>query len=194
MPRSCVLAVVLLTLSCGGLSKGGEPAVGDACFPEDEAIAKFNGTNIKEFGFSRDSTRCGPDLFCLRYHFQGRVTCPYGQTQEEMDTLPVDDPARCRVPDEQGNMTSQPVTLPVAPQLLERRPEDVIFCTCECGNDPTCTCPAGFECEAPIPRNWGIAYCIKSAFKYDRTMPPTAVCEKAGTDPSTDCGNERRNP
>jgi hypothetical protein len=200
-----VISCLLVAFGCGD-SEGEANAtdtspLGDSCFLGDEAVVGFNSYALTEVALVQNPLDCGdsPVAYCMGYHFQGRITCPYGQTQQEIDTLPGDDPARCRMADLEGNVTSVASDFPADPQLVERRAEDVVYCTCQCeGGDPSidyCACPSGWECLNPYDTPGFLAkYCVRPGSEYDRTMPPSGVCEKTGSDPATDCGNGRRNP
>ncbi len=148
---------------------------------------------------------CDGDGLCIANHFQGRVTCPYGQTQEEIDTLPPNDPMRCRAADTGGGVSTEPVLVPVDPQRIDRRGDDAVVCTCQCAGpersmpaEGWCACPSSMECGSLIPDLGGSSsmsgYCIPVGTSYDPTQPPRETCDKKGTDPATDCGNGRKNP
>ena len=177
-------------------------SLGDYCFLGDEAAMGFTSYDLTEVALAQNPLDCGsaPTEFCMGYHFQGRATCPYGQTQQEIDTLPGDDPARCRMADLEGNVTNVASEFPAEPQIVERRAERFIYCTCQCeGGDPNldyCSCPSGWECLSPVDIGGLLAkYCVKTSTPYDPTdPPPNTFCEKTGTNPRTDCGNGRRNP
>jgi len=52
--------------------------IGDPCIPEAEYAADFLGFDQKEVNVESKSFQCETRL-CLVNHFQGRVSCPYGQ-------------------------------------------------------------------------------------------------------------------
>jgi hypothetical protein len=52
--------------------------VGDPCIPEQEYSPSFLGFNAQEVNVESKSFQCQTRL-CLVNHFQGRVSCPYGQ-------------------------------------------------------------------------------------------------------------------
>jgi hypothetical protein len=66
-------ALCVLPLACQG-SK-----VGDECTPEDEYKSDFAGFKMQEENIESRSFQCATRI-CLVNHFQGRVTCPRGQT------------------------------------------------------------------------------------------------------------------
>lgn len=54
--------------------------IGDPCTPEDEYNPAFGGFKVTEENIESRSFQCESRI-CLVNHFQGRVTCPYGQTK-----------------------------------------------------------------------------------------------------------------
>lgn len=172
-------------------------SLGEPCIPFDESLPLFStsaGVTLYQH-----STACGGEV-CLAYQFQGRVTCPYGQSQADL-TKPATDPARCRVTDATGKMTTAPVTVEVPPQLLDRRPEDSVYCTCACsGTEPDreyCSCPSDMVCEqlnAVGPRMAVTGICVRRDAPYDPRTASTKTCSRDVSDPSSDCGNDRENP
>jgi hypothetical protein len=129
--------VGLLLLVLTGCESGG---VGDPCTPEIEYDSDFGGFAIEETYVESNSFQCQTRL-CLVNHFQGRVSCPDGQSDHE---------GRCRVPD-----GSSLVTAPVRGWDLDRPPDEAVYCSCRCdGPDadaPYCDCPAGFQCTELVP-------------------------------------------
>jgi hypothetical protein len=69
---SVVAALSALPASC---QSGG---VGDPCTPEDEYDALSPGFNLAEAYIESRSFQCATRI-CLSNHFQGRVSCPFGQ-------------------------------------------------------------------------------------------------------------------
>jgi hypothetical protein len=114
--------------------------VGQPCIPSDESRAIYSGSHTSEVMIEDRSDSCAGADVCLVNHFQGRVTCPYGQTSGEA----LSDP-QCALPGGAG-----PVTIAVSPQLLDRRAADTVTCSCRCdgpaGSGDFCTCPNGFVC------------------------------------------------
>jgi hypothetical protein len=119
MTRTSPLHVLLLAATLGlsaiGCQGGG---VGDPCVPEDEYRQDFNGYAMTEVNVESKSFQCETRV-CIVNHFQGRVSCPYGQDGEgEGDIVNRNDPttgaanptyreatdsARCRVPGTDGD-------------------------------------------------------------------------------------------
>jgi hypothetical protein len=191
----------LLGLTALGCDSGG---IGDPCVPEDEYQQSFNGFAETEVNVESKSFQCVTRV-CIVNHFQGRVSCPYGQREADLMLDPAD-PKRCRVPGTNGkkclNVNEQvdctPATantpanidaiqVPVAPQLLDRTANDTVYCSCRCkGPDPNanyCECPSGYECselvkELGLPGRAQLAgsYCIKQGTAYRVNKPPTGEC------------------
>ena len=70
-----VLGVGLALLPAAACKSTG---VGDPCTPEAEYNPEFNGFSVDEVNFESKSFQCQTRL-CLVNHFQGRVSCQYGQ-------------------------------------------------------------------------------------------------------------------
>jgi hypothetical protein len=108
-------------------------------------------------------------------HFQGRVSCPYGQAAEG---------GGCLLP---GG--AEPIRAVVKPQLLQRRAQDAVYCSCRCaGPEPDaryCECPSGFSCSRVVPDfELGAAqlpgsYCIREGSEYSSVRVGTGTCDAA---------------
>src|SRR5262245_62489681 len=130
-------AAALVTLALGVFATGCQSGgIGDPCTPEDEYQQYFSGYEVTEVNIESRSFQCETRL-CLVNHFQGRVSCPYGQS------VTGGQGARCYIPG-----TSSPdsvVTVDVKPQDTKRRASDAVYCSCRCdGPDPQaryCQCP-----------------------------------------------------
>ena len=70
-------ALGVLPLAC---QSGG---VGDPCTPEDEYNTLFPGFKVAEENIESRSFQCSTRI-CLVNHFQGRVSCPYGQAESQV--------------------------------------------------------------------------------------------------------------
>src|SRR5688500_16223768 len=99
-----VVSVLLLGVFALGCVSGG---VGDPCVPEDEYSTGFSGFSKGEVNVESRSFQCETRV-CLVNHFQGRVSCPYGQTQDEATNTPA-----CKVPGQE-----EPIVVPVDAQLV----------------------------------------------------------------------------
>jgi hypothetical protein len=76
----------LIGSNCGG------SGVGDPCVPEDEYLTTFSGFAVGEVNVESRSFQCLTRV-CLVNHFQGRVSCPFGQAEDGYDNEVV--PAGC---------------------------------------------------------------------------------------------------
>jgi hypothetical protein len=164
-----------------GPTEPGPGAVGSPCFPGSERTHNFNGFALDEVGFEFGSPDCASNT-CLINHMQGRASCPYGQTAEEAANAP-----ECFRPGPDGQ-----VTVPVDPQLVERRADQNAICSCRCdGPDASasyCTCPEGMVCSRLV-EEYGIVgagegayvggHCIYPDTVYDFAHPPSAeLCDR----------------
>lgn len=171
-----------LLLGCWALASGlcgcESGGVGDPCVPEEEYAETFSGFSAEEGLVETQSMQCETRV-CLINHFQGRVSCPYGQTAQEA----AGGAARCAVP---GSAT--PIQGEVLPQLLKRRAEDTVYCSCRCDgpdkNARYCECPSGFSCEEVLPplgrgkEQLVGSYCIREGTMFSRTGVNLAeVCD-----------------
>jgi hypothetical protein len=196
MKFSKVSLVAALGLFALGCESGG---VGDPCTPEDEYTQEFSGFSVGEVNVESRSFQCETRI-CLVNHFQGRVSCPYGQTQADIDGSPTGDEAnRCRIPgtnglpDEGAATNFNVVTVPVLAQTFARRADNAVYCSCRCdGDDETaryCECPSGYKCEELV-KELGLAnaqlagsYCVRSGTTYSPTAPTGELCSPAGNTP-----------
>jgi hypothetical protein len=118
--------------------------VGSPCVPEIEWSPTFGGFAMSEGVVSLNDAACDSSI-CLANHYQGRVSCPYGQTMAEVDA----EDFGCFVPD-----SDEPVRMSVEPQRLARPAQSLAVCSCRCdgpGPGPYCTCPSGMECAPIVP-------------------------------------------
>ena len=171
-----LVALAMLGTAC---EPGG---IGDPCMPEAEYNPTFAGFDLREVSVESRSYQCSSRV-CLVNHFQGRISCPYGQRDEDLG-LAADDPRRCRTPG-----SSEPVSVPVAAWNVQRPPEDAVYCSCRCaGPDPTaryCECPDGYTC-APVARYFGVgaeqrwgSFCIKEGTTFDAAATGPLTCDVA---------------
>ncbi|HLV65440.1 MAG TPA: hypothetical protein VKY73_06495 [Polyangiaceae bacterium] len=176
-----VSVVALLALGC---ESGG---VGDPCIPEDEYQANFSGFAVNEINTESKSFQCETRI-CLANHFQGRVSCPYGQTEQEAES----GQAKCMIPG-----SDEPITVAVAPQYVSRRADLTVYCSCRCdgpqANARYCECPSGYKC-AKLVDDIGVqkegqlagSYCIKEGTDFSPGFPRSTCNRERG-----DCGHER---
>jgi hypothetical protein len=171
------LPALLLCVFSGCPAQG----VGDPCVPEDEYSPTFSGFAVGEVSTESRSFQCQSRL-CLVNHFQGRVSCPYGQNEGART---------CKV---EGSADS--VTATVKPQLLDRRADDAVYCSCRCaGPDPNaryCECPSGFSCSDVVPELGRAGaqlpgrYCIRAGSAYVGADVSSQVCSRE----LSNCGPE----
>ena len=152
-----------------GCQSGG---IGDPCVPEDEYQQFFSGYAVTEVNIESRSFQCETRL-CLVNHFQGRVCCPYGQTEAEA-TRPHDgrtsssvtSPGRSARPTRSRSRSTS--------STQGRKAADTVYCSCRCnGADTTaryCKCPTGFQCVELLNAIKGLggtelagSYCVKKA-------------------------------
>jgi hypothetical protein len=82
--RIYLLIAMAIAASFLGSNCGGE-GIGDPCVPEDEYRNDFSGFSIGEVNVESRSFQCATRV-CLVNHFQGRSSCPYGQSSLGKDT------------------------------------------------------------------------------------------------------------
>lgn len=164
------LSALVLSVFSGCPAQG----VGDPCVPEDEYSSTFSGFAVGEVSTESRSFQCQSRL-CLVNHFQGRVSCPYGQAEGA---------GTCKV-----GGSGESVSVLVKPQLLDRRADDAVYCSCRCaGPDPSaryCECPSGFSCSDVVPElGRGRAqlpgrYCIRAGSAYVAEDVSSRTCDSA---------------
>jgi len=195
-PLYLLLVAATLGLSALGCESGG---VGDPCTPEDEYQQGFNGYGVTEVNIESKSFQCETRV-CIVNHFEGRVSCPYGQTDADIMNEGPTSPRRCRIPGTSGDhcvnadatqtvpcgtagsINADEVTVPVTSQRLARNGHDTVYCSCRCkGPDTTaryCECPSGYACTELV-KELGLqgasqlagSYCVKDGTVY---KPETA--------------------
>lgn len=169
-----LLATALLGLLPLACQPGG---VGDPCTPEDEYQPTFPGYNANEVNVESKSFQCETRI-CLANHFQGRVSCKYGQKAPPAE-------ARCFVP---GDPT-KPITVKVDAQFVARQADRAVYCSCRCdGEDQNaryCKCPSGYACSHLVDDlhlggggQLAGSYCVRDGTTYDPQK--TAPCEPTG--------------
>ena len=189
-------SIILLVSAISGLAATGCPSggVGDPCIPEDEYAAKFNGFGVDEANVESRSFQCETRV-CVVNHFQGRVSCPYGNS--DATNTPH---GACYIPS-----SKDAVTASVPPQLMARRAENTVYCSCRCGGDDTtakyCSCPNGYSCSTLVPNlgfgktNLAGKYCLKSGTEYNGASAKTcgtdatSICDTPGTTANLNPGN-----
>jgi hypothetical protein len=204
-------AVVALPILIGtGCQSTG---IGDPCTPEEEYHTDYLGAQVTEVKAESKSYQC-QSFLCLVNHFQGRVTCPYGQVS--FDDGGASNLQPCQTPIGQavtGTLDggpgdpSNPATFvdsvnkdTVAPNCENRPADNSVYCSCRCQNEEGktddganyCTCPDGFQCQQLISSIGGAsfqgltgAYCIKSNTNFNANSFQCTQCNAA--DPK--CGS-----
>ncbi|HEX6274804.1 MAG TPA: hypothetical protein VFZ53_17300 [Polyangiaceae bacterium] len=163
--------------------------VGDPCVPSLEGSSVFSGSHALDMAVETASPACETGI-CLVNHFQGRVSCPYGQTREQAERSP-----ECFLP-----WSDAAVGVAVAPQLAGRRARDAAICTCMCdGPDAAfgyCDCPEEMECvRGPewvgLPGDYGdvtARFCVPKGKEY---RPSRSLDVEACDRNSMNCGDPR---
>jgi hypothetical protein len=167
-----LLATALLGLFPLACQPGG---VGDPCTPEDEYGVAFPGYDAKEVNVESKSFQCETRL-CLVNHFQGRVSCKYGQIDGAS--------ARCHVPGD----PDKPIKVKVEAQLADRTADKAVYCSCRCDGEDKgaryCKCPSGYACTHLVDDlNLGAgqlagSYCVRDGTTY--TGKETTTCTPVG--------------
>jgi hypothetical protein len=170
--------------------------IGTPCIPSEEQKRDFPGYETTEVSVERGGETCSPGV-CLVAHFQGRVSCPYGQPSNGMADpttgIAMVQPGLasfdyCYMAGARQDPTTM-IARPVQPQLVDRPPEKAVYCSCRCdGPDPKgsyCACPGGYVCEKllygggePIEGS----YCIKIGTQVDDPLALQGgmLCDASG--------------
>jgi hypothetical protein len=179
---------VISVLVLGGLPMACQSGgVGDPCVPEDEYKTEFAGFKVTEENIESRSFQCQTRI-CLVNHFQGRVSCPYGQPKPAAGSTPTG----CQTPtsgDGEKDLsccvpgTDTPIDVEVCGQCANSKREatQAVYCSCRCdvadGEPPDpnfnfCECPTGYVCSQIRP-NVGLGdvqltgkYCIKEGTEF----------------------------
>ena len=201
MARSFLCAFATFTVV--GIAAGTgcrSTGVGDPCIPEQEYDPAFLGFDVGQVNVESKSFQCETRV-CLVNHFQGRVSCPYGQSAA--GSAPAGATA-CTLPssqkrvgvDDQGNpLTSAGAE--VKPQCVDRVAANAVYCSCRCANEQGrtddgaryCACPDTYVCTQLVPSigpfDQGVtgAYCVRRGTEYNaQTGACGALCAPGGND------------
>lgn len=168
-----------------------QTGVGDPCTPEQEFQPTFQGFNPQEVNVESKSFQCQTRL-CLVNHYQGRVSCPYGQ---KGGNAPDGAKDPCYVPGSKDAITGNPQDTTngktVQPNCLDRTADKAVYCSCRCQNVDGrtddganyCTCPDGFHCSQLVtsigPSDTGLTggYCVKDGTDYNRANSCGQNCD-----------------
>lgn len=143
MTRSILIVIavgVFVSVIAGpGCAPGG---VGDPCIPEAEYDTCFPGFSITDVITESRSFQCQTRL-CLVNHFQGRVSCPYGQTAGTATVPPCSGgtTANC-CSDGTSAIGGQPITSCTSSNPSPFTNTGAPWCT-GANAPPTCTIPGG---------------------------------------------------
>jgi hypothetical protein len=181
MTRSFFAALVVgvagMALFPAYLQGCSQTGVGDPCTPEQEYDPTFLGFAEQEVNVESKSFDCQTRL-CLANHFQGRVTCPYGQSQtggapgdgtiyKDPNGNPIcacvlpgggTDLATGAAPSVDGVSQAVVGTLPaggtnataaVPGQCTDRTASDAVYCSCRCANVQGQTNDGADYCTCP---------------------------------------------
>jgi hypothetical protein len=199
-------AVAVAVLSGTGCQDTG---VGDPCTPEEEYSQTFLGFNVGEVSVEADSFQCRTRL-CLVNHFQGRVSCPYGQNADGSNvsgtqscataqsisgtgttnygccTPGVDQPINGLIPGTQTEADSVNMAT-VPPQCSNRTAADAVYCSCRCANVNNQTNDGFNYCTCPD--GFSCTQLISSIGGVANQGLTGAYCVKNGTvfDPNNGC-------
>jgi len=215
MTRTILTGVAVVVAAVSFLGTGCQSTgIGDPCVPEQEYDPTFSGFVEQEVSTEGESFQCQTRL-CLVNHFQGRVSCPYGQDPKGNAIPPA--AAGCVTPGfpapVTGPLTSsgQPVDTmagnSVSPQCTDRTADKTVYCSCRCAdingtqnNGTFCNCPDGFACtqlvsslSAMTDQGLTGAYCIKTGTAFGTTATGSGVsgcttCGGGGQNGPLNCG------
>jgi hypothetical protein len=134
--------------------------VGDPCTPEDEYKPDFAGFKMQEENIESRSFQCATRI-CLVNHFQGRVSCPRGQTKLDVVFCDPQDEGAC---DKEGLPDSVRGGKCVVAQTLAP----------DCDSDSECGGLVGTVCD-PVAK---VCKCTGSQ------LPENYFCEPSNPDDS----------
>jgi len=165
----------------GGATPMGVP-IGAPCHSDVDLDPTYAGANYYEIGVIPNDPMCNGGA-CVIDHFQGRTSCPYGQSADGA----VPEGTACSIPGSDAAIQAA-----VAPWCSQRPPSEVVTCSCRCadlagGTDDSgtfCTCPAGFTCTqlvsslgAGVDTSLAGAYCIQAGSAFDPDGGPFSCSE-----------------
>ena len=184
-----ILQSVLAISSVAGLAlspscqTGG---IGDPCTPEDEFNAGFSGFRVTQENIESRSFQCESRI-CLVNHFQGRISCPLGQTERTACTPGGScsgEGEECQragtfAPDCDEN--GDPRCSGLSENLTCNKKGK--FCECDPGN--AASCPTGYVCDSESLQ-CSQYVCHKPGNCQDENADAAANADKACCVPGTD--------
>jgi hypothetical protein len=183
--------------------------VGDPCTPDEEFTPDFQGFSVDDVSTESKSYVCLTRL-CLVNHFQGRVTCPYGQTAPGSgptgptgsNAAAVNSDKGCTIPGSTTPITATNVSVAgfasgaVPAQVTgtgagDRTANKTVYCSCRCANlagntndnGVYCACPDNYTCT-PLVTSIGSA---DSGLTGSYCVLNNTAYEAAKTDTATVC-------
>jgi len=157
MNRWIITAIAACAISALVAPGCGSTGVGDPCTPDEEFDPTFQAFSIQDVSVESKSYVCLTRL-CLVNHFQGRVTCPYGQTAPGMgpagptgsNAAAVSSQDGCSIPGTTPGLPASYVTATnvsvagfaagVVPAQFsgtgaaDRTANNAVYCSCRCEN------------------------------------------------------------
>jgi len=183
-------------------AEAGPAPVGAPCIPFQELSKTFAGFSTFEVTVDQGESAACTSGVCLVNHFQGRASCPYGQTTGGQGNA---DAGACTVPGSGAPVmpNSPTVGQQVLPQCTDRTANLDVTCSCRCA-DPDgqtddagtyCTCPTGTICSQIVPElvqgdPLAGGYCVPMGTTYDPTTVCPSTCDPAQFEDPTqaNCG------
>ena len=145
--------------------------VGDPCVLREEQDPRYPGLVVGDVVVQTGAEECDSKV-CIAHGFQGRASCPYGQSAGA---------GECVTPD------GDEVEVAVQPQLVRRPASGVMICSCQCagpGPGPFCECGEGTTC-VPLVADIGLSddsvgsYCIGLGTSFVDSTYSREVCSPA---------------
>jgi len=190
-------AIAALSAAPGCAATG----VGDPCTPDEEYDPSFQGFSVQDVSVESKSYVCLTRL-CLVNHFQGRVTCPYGQTGPGVgpagpagsNAAAVSSQNGCAIPGTTPGAAGSQISATnvsvagfpagtVPPQVTgagagDRTANKAVYCSCRCANVDGNTNDGANYCACP--ENYTCTQLVSSIGATDQGLTG-AYCVLNGT-------------